>query len=136
MKSTALLALALSLGGRITAADKEIGPGPLRVLYVGNKDTDRGRAYSNFLGESFTLVKAVGRKAFDPRSAEVEAADVVVPDWSQGDIEHTEVRDPGGSEAHLKSPLGSRSQWSKPTVLLGSAGHLLAAPWKVFGGSG
>ena len=40
------------------------------------------------------------------------------------------------SERDLKSPLGERNRWGKPTVLLGSAGHLLAAPWSVFGGSG
>ncbi len=117
------------------SASEQIGA-RVRVLYVGNAETDRGRAYARFLGESFTLVKAVDRKTFDPNSAEAKAAEVVVLDWSQMDIEHPAVRDPGGYEAHLKSPLGRRDQWSKPTVLLGSAGHLLAAPWRVFGGSG
>ena len=47
-----------------------------------------------------------------------------------------ERRDVAHLESDLKSPLGERSRWNTPTVLLGSAGHLLAAPWKVFGGSG
>jgi hypothetical protein len=132
-----LVAILASCAGlaAVAAASDERGP-RLRVLYVGNTDSDRGRAYAKFLGEAFTLVGAADRKTFNPKSAGVEAADVVVLDWSQSDIQHTEVRDPGGLEANLKSPLGERNRWSKPTVLLGSAGHLLAAPWKVFGGSG
>jgi hypothetical protein len=102
------------------------------VLYVGNADTDRGRSYTRFLGEKFTLVGAADRKTFDSRSA--VDVDVVVLDWSQGDIEF--APNTMRSESHLKSPLGERGRWTKPTVLLGSAGHLLAAPWKVFGGSG
>jgi hypothetical protein len=136
MKSTALLVLAFSLTVRIAAAEEPVGSGSLRVLCVGNTDTDRGRAYSKFLGEKFSLVKAVDRKTFDPRSTDAEVANVVVLDWSQSDIQHTDLNSPGGPEAHLKSPLGERSGWRKPSVLIGSAGHLLAAPWKVFGGSG
>jgi hypothetical protein len=106
---------------------------PLRVLYVGNASTGRGRSYARFLAERFKLVGAVERDSFDPSSA--AAADAVVLDWSQSDVRFE--RAAGSSpEAHLKSPLGERSRWDRPTVLLGSAGHLLAAPWKVFGGSG
>ena len=36
----------------------------------------------------------------------------------------------------LKSPLGRRDEWEKPTVLLGSAGLNLAVAWKLKGGSG
>ena len=36
----------------------------------------------------------------------------------------------------LKSPLGRRDEWEKPTVLLGSAGLHLAVAWKLKGGSG
>jgi hypothetical protein len=106
----------------------------LRVLYVGNANTERGRSYARFLGERFTLVGAAERESFDPRSA--AGADVVVLDWSQSDVHRPDRIDVDHSESHLKSPLGERGRWDKPTVLLGSAGHLLAAPWKVFGGSG
>ncbi len=34
------------------------------------------------------------------------------------------------------APLGNRADWTKPTVLLGSAGLKLAVAWKVKGGSG
>jgi hypothetical protein len=36
----------------------------------------------------------------------------------------------------LKAPLGTREDWKKPTVLLGSAGLNLAVSWKLKGGSG
>jgi hypothetical protein len=109
---------------------------PLRVLYVGNAHTDRGRSYARFLGETFTLKGAVDRSTFEPGS--LPEVDVIVLDWSQSDIVHTSnPRNTGPRmESDVKSPLGQRSRWTKPTVLLGSAGHLLAAPWKVFGGSG
>ncbi len=106
----------------------------LRVLYVGNANTQRGQSYARFLRERFKLVNAAERESFDPRSA--AAADVVVLDWSQSDVHRPERVNAAHSESGLKSPLGERSRWDKPTVLLGSAGHLLAAPWKVFGGSG
>jgi hypothetical protein len=118
------------------AADDSAAKRPLRVLYVGNTDTDRGHAYAQFLREEFTLVGARERKTFDPRSIGDDQVDVVVLDWSQGDIQFKPARRAGELERDLPSPLGPRSKWSKPTVLLGSAGHLLAAPWKVFGGSG
>lgn len=134
MRYTALIAMSLSIVGSSAALGGEEGTRPLRVIYLGNTDTDRGRAYARFLGEKFTLVGARNRQSFDPHS-KVEA-DVVVLDWSQSDIPHPDIREPGGYESHIKSPLGERARWGTPTVLLGSAGHLLAAPWKTFGGSG
>jgi hypothetical protein len=130
------ITLALALVTPVLAADDADRTRPLRVLYVGNTDTDRGRSYARFLGEKFTLIGAAERRTFDPGS--IPDVDVVVLDWSQSDIDHTSrsPRKPSAPESDLKSPLGERSRWTKPTVLLGSAGHLLAAPWKVFGGSG
>jgi hypothetical protein len=130
------LALNLAVAGTAIAADDASRTGPLRVLYVGNTETDRGRSYAKFLGENFALVGAADRRKFNPGT--LPDVDVVVLDWSQGDIDHSipSARNPAGWESDLKSPLGERSRWTKPTVLLGSAGHLLAAPWKVVGGSG
>ncbi|HKI20716.1 MAG TPA: hypothetical protein VKA15_22690 [Isosphaeraceae bacterium] len=134
MRHAFLVVLALVSINFAAVADDEPRGRPLRVLYVGNIDTGRGWAYARFLGEKFSLVGASDRKTFDPGS--VGDIDVVVLDWSQSDIEHKSVQKASEFESDLKSPLGERSRWSKPTVLLGSAGHLLAAPWKVFGGSG
>jgi hypothetical protein len=130
------IALALAIATPALAADDAIRTRPLRVHYVGTTDTDRGRSYARFLGEKFTLAGAADRRTFDPGS--IPDVDVVVLDWSQSDVDHTSnsPRKASAWESDLKSPLGERSRWTKPTVLLGSAGHLLAAPWKVFGGSG
>jgi hypothetical protein len=106
----------------------------LRVLYVGNKDSARERAYARFLDERFILVDSVARSAFDPESA--RAADVVLLDWSMSDLGPEPAGGWSVAELELRPPLGERRAWSRPTVLLGSAGHLLAVPWKVFGGSG
>jgi hypothetical protein len=134
MRHALPITLALAVASPLVAAAGADRTQPLRVLYVGNKGTDRAQSYARFLSEHFTLLGVADRSSFDPRSA--EGADVVVLDWSQGDIVRGPVGDIAHSERDLKSPLGERSRWSKPTVLLGSAGHLLAAPWKVFGGSG
>ena len=136
MRIQFMMVLVLAIASPAIAADDAARTRPLRVLYVGNTNTDRGRSYARFLGETFALVAAAERKTFDPGS--VGDVDVVVLDWSQSDIDH---RDDVGKrasawESNLRSPLGERSRWTRPTVLLGSAGHLLAAPWKVFGGSG
>ena len=93
----------------------------LSILYVGNVSTPRGKSYTVFLSKSFRRVAAVERKEFDPRKA-VEF-DVVLLDWSQ-------------RERQEKQPLGPKDAWNKPTVLLGSAGLLLAEPWQIHGAIG
>jgi hypothetical protein len=134
MRCPLSIALALVITGPALAADGAPKTRP-RVLYIGNTDTDRGRAYSAFLRENFVFAGAVDRKALDPGSP--PAVDVVMLDWSQQDIDRRiPPSKPSLPEIDLKSPLGERSRWTRPTVLLGSAGHLLAAPWKVFGGAG
>ncbi len=136
MRSLFSIALTLAIASPAIAGDDAARTHPLRVLYVGNTDTARGRSYARFLGETFTLVGAADRRTFDPGS--VRDVDVVVLDWSQGDTDHRDnpARKASVLESNVRSPLGERSRWTRPMVLLGSAGHLLAAPWKVFGGSG
>jgi hypothetical protein len=97
---------------------------PLRVLYLGNADAPRAREFQAFLEQHFAKVSVAPRDGFDP--AAVREADVVLLDWSQ--------RDRGPNR--LVSPLGERSAWSKPTVLLGSAGLNLADCWAVKGSWG
>jgi hypothetical protein len=136
MRFPLLAALAVAIASPVIAADAAPRTGLLRVLYIGNTDTDRGRSYASFLDEKFAYVGAADRKTFDRRS--LRDVDVVVLDWSQSDIDHSSLpaRRASDIESDLKSPLGERSRWTMPTVLLGSAGHLLAAPWQVVGGSG
>jgi len=96
----------------------------LRVLYVGNAKSPRAVDYEAFLKKHFKEATVVDRDRFDPSLA--KEADVVLLDWSQRD---TDVR-------KAKSPFGKLEEWSTPTVLLGSAGLLLAGQWQIIGGAG
>lgn len=97
---------------------------PLRVVYLGNQATPRATQFIDFLQTRFEQVAERKRQGVDLDS--LAPYDVVVLDWSQADDE---------SERAV-SPLGPRDEWSKPTLLLGSAGHLLATPWQTIGGAG
>jgi hypothetical protein len=114
-----------------SAAGAAAGPEPidLSILYLGNARSERSDAFATFLESRFTRVRCTDRASFDPATA--GAADVVLLDWSQSDLQAT-----GGNFAELRSPLGPRETWSKPTVLLGSAGLLLSAPWQTAGSFG
>jgi hypothetical protein len=117
-----LLGLALGVvgaGGPAVAA----GPLQLRVLYVGN-DRGRGADYEAFLKKHFAKVTVAPRKGFDPAAA--RDADVVLLDWSQSE----------GPVDKASSPFGKLEGWSKPTVLLGSAGLFMAGQWQLIGGAG
>ncbi len=97
---------------------------PLRVMYLGNEGTPRATEFVEFLRTRFEQVAERNRDDFDGDAA--SAFDVVLLDWSQRDTDSEKAT----------SPLGPRAEWSKPTVLLGSAGHLLATPWEIVGGAG
>jgi hypothetical protein len=114
------LGLALVLVGSPAAA---MDPLPLRVLYVGN-DRERTTDYESFLKEHFAKVTVAPRKGFDPAAA--REVDVVLLDWSQSE----------DSVDKATSPLGKLEDWSRPTVLLGSAGLFMAGQWQLIGGAG
>jgi hypothetical protein len=119
----AVIAVAL-LGstGAVCAANLD----ELKVLYIGEPGTPRAQHFTGFVGKNVSHVEAVSRKDFKP--ADAAGFDVVLLDWPQ---EVTALKEGKG-----RSPLGERAAWSKPTVLLGSAGLNLAVVWKVRGGSG
>lgn len=114
-----LALVVVATGGPAAAADSL----PLKVLYVGN-DRERAADYENFLKQHFTKVTVTARKSFDPASA--RDADVVLLDWSQSE----------DSVDKAVSPFGKLEDWPKPTVLLGSAGLLMAGQWQIIGGAG
>jgi hypothetical protein len=116
------------------AADTPRLDAPRHVIYVGDPGTDRGRQYVEFLKARFPRAEGVKRDQFDPSA--VAGADVVLLDWSQADAHPQGDYEFPHPERRLKSPLGSRAKWARPTVLLGSAGHLMAACWQVHGGMG
>jgi hypothetical protein len=95
----------------------------LKILFVGSERTTE---FLDFLKDKVAHVAATKRADF--RVSDASPYDVVLLDWPQvgGPLETRKVA----------SPLGERTLWNKPTVLLGSAGLNLAMAWKVKGGSG
>jgi len=134
MKAIVGILLAFAAGSVALAAEPGAHGNPKAVLYLGNAGSARAREFERFLKDHFARVGVANRDGFDPRRA--EGYDVVLLDWSHRDANTDGKFEFPYPEKGLKSPLGERSGWSKPTVLLGSAGHLLAAAWQVHGGSG
>jgi hypothetical protein len=125
MKAFALAGAVLSLAAFCSSSAADLGK--LSVLYVGEPtNSTRAKQVTAFLQKNLGRVEAIPRQGFkQPRA---DGFDVVVLDWPQS--EKTE------QERQQGSPLGARSTWNKPTVLLGSAGLNMAIVWKVRGGSG
>ena len=98
----------------------------LKVLYVGNETSARAADFKAFLSTNVARVEVAGRVGFYPDKA--SPFDVVLLDWSQSER-------PGGFPPR-QSPLGERNAWTKPMVLLGSAGLHMATVWDVKGGFG
>ena len=98
----------------------------LKVLYVGNATNARAADFKAFLSTNVAQVTVAARAAFDP--AQAGKFDVVLLDWSQSESR--------GEFPPKKSPLGPREAWTKPMVLLGSAGLHLSIVWDVKGGFG
>jgi hypothetical protein len=114
----ALLALSHSVWASAAELNK------LKVLYVGDPGTPRASQFAGFLKTNVARLETTSRSTFKPEQA--EPFDVVLLDWPQS----------GGLRDTTRAPLGERTTWTKPTVLLGSAGLNLAVVWKVRGGSG
>ena len=98
----------------------------LKVLYVGNAKSARAADFKAFLSTNVARVEVAGRVGFDP--AKAREFDVVLLDWSQAESR--------GAFPPRQSPLGERNAWTRPTVLLGSAGLHMAILWDVKGGFG
>lgn len=120
MKRRLLILLALIVAcATLPAAETVL---PLRVLYVGHRPGE----FKPLLQAHFAKVETAALSQFRP--AQATPFDVVLLDWPQsGSMQGAWL---------AGSPLGSRKEWNKPTVLLGSAGLNLAVAWKLHGGSG
>ena len=125
------LTFLLALGAAPLAAQERH---PQRILFVGEPDTPRGKAFVGFFQTKFAAVRAA--KRFDDLG-DLAAVDVVVLDWpQQGADSISEWTQDTEKKAARRSPLGERGAWQMPTVLLGSAGLNLACVWDVRGSSG
>ena len=98
----------------------------LKVLYVGNATSVRAADFKAFLSTNVARVGVAARVGFDP--AQASQFDVVLLDWPQSESK--------GQFPPKKSPLGERNAWTKPMVLLGSAGLHMAIVWDIKGGFG
>jgi hypothetical protein len=98
----------------------------LKLLYVGNATSTRAADFKAFLCTNVAQVEVTARAGFDP--AQASEFDVVLLDWSQSESR--------GEFPPKKSPLGTRDAWTKPMVLLGSAGLHISILWDVKGGFG
>jgi hypothetical protein len=125
MKSNCLLGIAI-LSLCFPFANQAAKLEQLKVLYLGEAGGDRAHEFAKFLQTKVGLVKVVSRQAF--QAPQAEDFDVVILDWPQS----AKVR----FERGMGSPLGTRADWNKPTVLLGSAGLNLAVAWDLRGGAG
>jgi hypothetical protein len=96
----------------------------LRLMYVGNSKSPRAGHFAEYLRKHFVRVTMADREGFESRAA--QDADVIVFDWSQSD---SDLRT-------TPIPFGRLEDWSKPTVLLNSAGLLVAGQWQLIGGAG
>ncbi len=97
---------------------------PLRIVYIGNTSKPRAAQFAAFLKKHFTQASVIDSARFAPAAA--SQADVVLFDWAQSD----------GDLTKGPMPLGRFDNWSKPTVLLNSAGLFVAGQWQVIGGAG
>ena len=116
---------ALLFGTLVASAQSADTKSDLKLLYVADGTSQaRATAFESFLNERFGEVAAADHQSFQPAAA--RAADVVILDWSmaKGDMPPSD------------SPLGERADWSRPTVLLGTAGLHHSCAWEVAGGSG
>ena len=98
----------------------------LKVLFVGNATSARAADFKAFLSTNVARVEVAARVGFDP--AQASQFDVVLLDWPQSESR--------GEFPPKKSPLGERDAWTKPMVLLGSAGLHMSIVWDVKGGFG
>jgi hypothetical protein len=98
----------------------------LKVLYVGDAGGRRTAAFQAFLKPNVGKVDIAPRSNVTPE--QVQDYDVVLLDWHQSNR-------PQGTDPK-QCPLGAREAWTKPTILLGSAGLNLAMVWEVKGGFG
>ena len=115
----------LLLPGLVTGQEETSAKIELNVTYLARDDNpERQKSFHDFLEQHFAKVTSVRRSEFD--HTQPTDADVVLVDWSQRE----ERAD------NYPSPLGELEDWSVPTVLLGSAGQIIAGPWRIPGGAG
>ena len=121
-----LTSAVLMMGTAAVAADETAaGKFELRILYAGNRESDRAKDFAAFLEEHFAKVTVAGLADFKPSDA--DGYDVVIFDWTS-----IYPRDKSGkidqSLGNISMPKTPRlpQDFSRPTVLIGAAGGQVA----------
>jgi len=101
----------------------------------------RGEAYADWLRPLVASVRVVHYGPGEVLAPALLAGDVVLLDWDPAALvdDGDAARDSAAwiaLAAHATMPLGPRSAWRTPTVLLGAAGLLAAEAWHVAGAPG
>jgi hypothetical protein len=122
----ALTPVILAWGTTLLAYDKAPPAQlPLRILYAGNRESDRTKDFTVFLDQYFAKVTVAQLATFKP--ADADDHDVVIFDW-------TSIY-PRDKEGKIDNNLGRISMpqaprlpqnFSRPTVLIGVAGGQVA----------
>jgi len=98
----------------------------LKVVYVGQPDTDRTKAFVKLLSDNFSTVEMLDQEKFE--ADKTAQFDVVV-------LDYVRVRRPRGEQAaqgvqRTRDPgLQLPEGYSKPTVVFGSFGMQAARSW-------
>lgn len=123
MRTLATILFVLGISSALRAAELA----KLQLLYLGDPGTPRAEEFLAFLKTNVAIIELRSRDNF--KATDADPFHVVLLDWPQSNSAR-EHREKG------VSPLGRREEWTKPTLLLGSAGLNIAVVWKVRGGSG
>lgn len=125
-KAFALMSALLTMGTVLLADDEAQSTKlPLRILYAGNRDSDRAKDFAAFLDRHFTKVTVADLATFKP--ADAEDHHVVIFDWTTIYPRDKEgkIDDSVGRISMPQVPQLTRT-FSRPTVLIGAAGGQIA----------
>ena len=95
----------------------------LKVVYVGQMDTDRTKAFVKLLSDNFSKVEILDQAKFE--ADKTDEFDVVVLDYQRPPRQRGVGMTGGARTPGLQLP----EDYSKPTVVFGSFGWQLARTW-------
>jgi len=145
MRPCTILLAVMSLGLLLPLTARSLGAAELNTLAVvvvsDAPGTGRGEAFADWLRPLVASVRIVHYRPSEILAPAQLAGDVVLLDWDPSGLldDGAAARDSAAwvaLAAHATMPLGARSTWHTPTVLLGAAGLLAAEAWQVAGAAG
>ncbi len=95
----------------------------LKVIYVGQPETDRSKSFVKLLSDNFTKVEMLDQAKFE--ATKTAEFDVVVLDYVRPPRQRGAGATRGARSPGLQLPEG----YSKPTVVFGSFGMQAARAW-------